>query len=160
MHSPSPDSPDKSHRFRHPFGPGPGNDYGYDQGPMPGPPTTLILSAVPVWPLRGFLLLVLWCGYEYAFLIKRDGQTLGKKMQRLCVRKADGSPLDDNSVLIRTGLLYAGSAIAILGAVSAGLGFLGFLIALGVVLSPLLDGHSKRYQGIHDKASKTMVVKV
>ena len=112
-----------------------------------------------VYFVSGILLLALYLGYEVFFLGTQGGQTIGKKVMKLRVIKEDGGPLDVATALPRAAVLFGGNALAILGGVTALFSFLGGLIVLGVALSPFADSATGRYQGLHDKFAKTLVVK-
>jgi uncharacterized RDD family membrane protein YckC len=112
-----------------------------------------------VYFVSGILLLALYLGYETFFLGTQGGQTIGKKVMKLRVIKEDGSPLDVATALPRAAALFGGNALSILGGVAGFLSILGGLIVLGVALSPFADSASGRYQGLHDKFAKSLVVR-
>lgn len=112
-----------------------------------------------VYFLSGLLLVALYVGYEVYFLANQGGQTIGKKILKLKVVREDGAPLDLQSALPRAAVLFGGMLLYLLGGVLILLPTLGGLIVLGVALSPFLDSASGRYQGVHDKYAKTLVVK-
>ncbi|MEO5875656.1 MAG: RDD family protein [Streptosporangiaceae bacterium] len=109
--------------------------------------------------VSGLLMIALYIGYETYFLGTQGGQTVGKKLLKLRVIREDGRPLDVNTALHRAGALYGGMVLYLLGGVLVLLPTLGGLIVLGVALSPFADSASGRYQGLHDKFAKTLVVK-
>ncbi|GAA3239100.1 RDD family protein [Actinocorallia longicatena] len=109
--------------------------------------------------VSGILLLGLYVGYEYFCLTSQDGRTIGKKVMKLKIVRVNGAPLDQQTILQRTGVLYGGQVFYLFGGVLLFLSALGALVTLGVALSPFLDGQSGRYQGVHDKFAGTQVIK-
>lgn len=91
------------------------------------------------FPLGGSLATVMWLGY-FVYFTGSTGQTIGKRVMGIQVRKADGRPLEFGGAAIRE----------VIGKFISGLIFgLGYLWMLW-------DGRS---QGWHDKLAGTVVVK-
>lgn len=84
--------------------------------------------------------ILLWAGYQWYFLTRHNGQTLGKMLMNIRVIKMDGSPIADADALLR----YFGYLVG------------SFVVMLGFIWA-LFDPDN---QGWHDKLAKTYVVKV
>lgn len=87
----------------------------------------------------GFFGFIIGGAYQWYFLTRQDGQTIGKMMLGLKVVKEDGTPFADGEAIIRYLGYILNSAIFMLGWVWA-----------------FVD--DKR-QGLHDKIAHTYVVK-
>ncbi|GGM82984.1 hypothetical protein GCM10012275_61940 [Longimycelium tulufanense] len=94
------------------------------------------------------MLVFIGCYVVYdALMTGSQGATVGKKVAGIRVIRVDGSPMDTGAGFTRAGILMGAGVIP----------FLGGLVNLVMVLSPLFDG-SGRNQGFHDKAAHTLVV--
>jgi len=94
------------------------------------------------WPLEGVFLLVgfvVWVLYE-GLLLRRNGQTLGKKAMRIRVVSAGGGPVSDGQAFGRAAMRQ------VLGIVPC-LGLVNYLTAFG-----------QERTCIHDMAARTRVV--
>ncbi len=80
----------------------------------------------------------------------RNGQTLGKKRQRIRLVRLDGSPPG-----LGVSLIHYGVPLALAFLLFGVLGPLALIIGLGIVLWNLRD---RNHQGLHDKLAKTLVV--
>jgi uncharacterized RDD family membrane protein YckC len=88
----------------------------------------------------GLMSFIVGAGYQWYFLTRQDGQTIGKMVMGLRVIKTDGTPIADAEAVIR----YVGYLINTP------------LLLLGWLLAFIDDGR----QGLHDKLANTYVVKV
>lgn len=77
--------------------------------------------------------------YNWYFWTRQDGQTPGKKLMKIRVVKADGSPMQDADAVVRYVGYYINSIIF-------GIGWLWALI-------------DSKHQGWHDMLAKTYVVR-
>lgn len=96
----------------------------------------------------GLLTTLISLGYEFFFLSQKEGQTIGKKVANVRVVKEDGSPLDQNTTLMRL-LIPALGIIPFLGAI------VGFINIVAILILIFADD---RKQVPHDKIAKTLVV--
>lgn len=87
----------------------------------------------------GFVGFIIGAAYQWYFLTRQDGQTIGKMMLGLRVIKTDGTPISDAEAIMR----YVGYLI------NTPLLLIGWLWAL-------IDDSR---QGFHDKLANTYVVK-
>lgn len=86
--------------------------------------------------LMGFLI---GAAYQWYFLTRQNGQTIGKMIMKIQVIKTDGTPISDAEAIIR---------------------YIGYLINTPVIfIGWLLAFFDKSRQGFHDKIANTYVVK-
>ena len=88
----------------------------------------------------GIMSFILGAGYQWYFLTRQNGQTLGKMVMNLRVVKTDGTPISDAEAVLRYVGYLINSPILMLGWIWA-----------------LLDANN---QGWHDKIANTYDVKV
>ncbi|MBN1679155.1 MAG: RDD family protein [Anaerolineae bacterium] len=93
-------------------------------------------------PAGSPVLIVIGAVYQWFFLTRRDGQTIGKRLMKIRVIRTDGKPLTTNNALIR----YTGYY----------LNLLPFVFGMGLLWAAL-DVYR---QGWHDKLARTYVIKV
>ncbi|HZS07274.1 MAG TPA: RDD family protein [Blastocatellia bacterium] len=114
------------------------------------PAITLSIALLFKRAMPGLAWTILYVGYAAAFglvlvnwiyLVRTDGQTLGKRILGIRVVRRDGGPLGYREVIVR---LLVGYPLALL---SFGLGFLWAL-------------WDQKQQGWHDKLAGTVVVRV
>ena len=86
----------------------------------------------------GIISFIVGAGYNWYFLTRNNGQTLGKQMMNVRVIKVDGSPLTDADAIIRYVGYYINTAVL----------FLGWIWAF----------FDENNQGWHDKIAQTYVV--
>ena len=106
--------------------------------------------------LSGLIAAGIAFAYEF-FMTQMQGATLGKKIMGCQIRRADGQPLDQTTMLIRCGVIAAPYLITyVLPAVVIG-SAIGALIWIGSLVLVFTD---KRRQSVFDMAAKTLVIAV
>jgi uncharacterized RDD family membrane protein YckC len=98
-----------------------------------------LLGSNSGWWLGGTVGFLIGVGYQWYFLTRYEGQTLGKMMMSIRVIKVDGTPISDTDAVLR----YIGYLI------NSPIFMLGWIWAL----------FDSNHQGWHDKIAKTYVVK-
>ncbi len=92
-----------------------------------------------IWWGGGIMGFILGAAYQWYFLTRQNGQTIGKMVVGIQVIKTDGTPIADAEAIMR----YVGYLINTP------------LLMIGWLLAFVDDGR----QGLHDKLANTYVVK-
>lgn len=87
----------------------------------------------------GLVGFIISAGYQWYFLTRQNGQTIGKMIMKIQVIKTDGTPISDMEAIIR----YVGYIL------NTPFLFLGWILAF----------FDNTRQGFHDKIANTYVVK-
>lgn len=124
-------------------------------GLIVGIPLLLIEAVLGLFgsPVAALLNAVVYFLYEGLLLASQNGQTIGKKLMKVRVVSADGTPLTTNKTFTRAGVK---AALSVIGSIKPPFtSFLGIASLLDY-LWPFWDANK---QTLHDKAAGTYVVK-
>lgn len=106
--------------------------------------------------LSGLIAAGIAFGYEF-LMTQKMGATVGKKVMGCQIRRADGQPLDQTTLMTRCGVIAVPYLVTyILPAVVIG-SAIGALIWIGSLVLVFTD---KRRESVFDKVAKTLVIAV